>query len=105
MVERIKQLENTPRVTLWIHPFINMVCGKSWTEAAFKGFLIKDLKNVPQKEGFPDKLPGNTYWWQGVMAGYIDFTNPAAVDWWKVGIQLDPSNIPIIFQSCNEKSN
>ena len=84
MVEQIKQLENAPRVTLWIHPFINMVCGKTWTEAAFKGFLIKDMKNVPQKEGFPDKLPGNTYWWQGVMAGYIDFTNPAAVDWWKV---------------------
>ena len=85
MVNQIKRLDNEPRVTLWIHPFVNMVCGKSWMEAAFNGYFIRDTKNVPQKDGFPEKLPGNTYWWQGVMAGYIDFTNPEAVDWWKVG--------------------
>ena len=23
------------------------------------------------------------YWWQGDLAGYVDFTNEAATDWWK----------------------
>merc|ERR1711962_1579508 len=33
IVNQIKSLENKPRVTLWIHPFINMVCGEAWMEA------------------------------------------------------------------------
>ena len=27
-------------------------------------------------------LPGLTWWWQGDLAGYIDFTNAEAVTWW-----------------------
>ena len=27
-------------------------------------------------------LPALTSWWQGRLAGYFDFTRPAAADWW-----------------------
>jgi hypothetical protein len=69
------------RVTLWIHPFINLEC-PSWQMAANppSSFMVRDTKG---KEGI-GYLPGLVWWWQGVLAGYIDFTNPSAVDWWRV---------------------
>ncbi|XP_066944033.1 myogenesis-regulating glycosidase-like [Macrobrachium rosenbergii] len=59
------------RVTLWIHPFINDDC-ESFSYADEKGYFVKDAQGVTQK----------THWWQGLSAGIIDFTNPAAVTWW-----------------------
>ena len=98
MVTQIKSYDFQPRVTLWIHPFVNMICSTTWTEAAYKGYFIHDAKNIPPKDGFPDKLPGNTYWWQGAMAGYIDFTNPEAVEWWKVFLLMILHNFRDLFQ-------
>ena len=80
MVKTLKE-ELGFRVTLWIHPFINLEC-PSWMGAARpdSSFLVRDTKG---KEGIGN-LPGLVWWWQGVLAGYIDFSNPAAVDWWRV---------------------
>ena len=71
MVQQLKDMGF--RVTLWIHPFINLEC-PSWTEAADNGYFVLDGKGVT----------GLTYWWQGSRAGYVDFTNEDAVDWWTV---------------------
>ena len=66
------------RVTLWIHPFVNLEC-TSWNYVAIPpiSYCIKDKK----KSGLGN-LPGLTTWWQGVIACYIDFTNLNAVEWW-----------------------
>lgn len=60
------------RVTLWIHPFINIDCVQWLNEAKNKSFLVTDrLGNV------------ETQWWNSGAkeAAYIDFTNPDAADW------------------------
>eukprot|EP00094_Tigriopus_californicus_P007111 TCALIF_06846-PA protein Name:"Similar to Kiaa1161 Uncharacterized family 31 glucosidase KIAA1161 (Mus musculus)" AED:0.06 eAED:0.06 QI:229/0.25/0.2/1/0.5/0.4/5/0/668 len=69
------------RVTLWIHPFVNIEC-LSWTDATSRAqpYFIQDTKTRPVL----NHLPGLTYWWQGDLAGYVDFTNPTAVTWWGV---------------------
>ena len=33
-------------------------------------------------------LPGNTLWWQGFTAGYVDFTNDLAAQWWRDRLEL-----------------
>ena len=45
-------------------------------------FMVRDTNG---KEGIGN-LPGLVWWWQGVLAGYIDFTNPTAVEWWRVSV-------------------
>lgn len=72
------------RVTLWVHPFVNFGC-QSWMEGALppKSYFIKDKKG---KEGIGN-LPGLVWWWQGVLASYVDFTNPEAVTWWSSRLQ------------------
>ncbi len=57
------------RVTIWVHPFINVDCQEFFTHAQKNNFLVKNQN---------DKVV--TQWWNGI-ASYIDFTNPAAVDW------------------------
>ena len=69
------------RVTLWIHPFVNMKC-ESWDANAMapRGYFVKDT-NSKQIVGH---LPGLMWWWQGNLASYVDFTNSRAVTWWRV---------------------
>ncbi|XP_022824737.1 uncharacterized family 31 glucosidase KIAA1161-like [Spodoptera litura] len=61
------------RVTIWAHPFINRNCDPWFSEAVDKGFFVLD-----------ESLSTNTSWWNnnGTNAGYIDFTNPKAADWY-----------------------
>ncbi|KAL0820842.1 hypothetical protein ABMA28_005513 [Loxostege sticticalis] len=70
-VEEIKALDY--RVTLWVHPFINKGCDPWYTEALSNGYLALDESGSP-----------NTTWWNnnGTDAAYIDFTKPAAAEWW-----------------------
>ncbi|KAH9640194.1 hypothetical protein HF086_008430 [Spodoptera exigua] len=61
------------RVTIWAHPFINRNCDPWFSEAVERGFFVMD-----------ESLSTNTSWWNnnGTNAGYIDFTNPKAADWY-----------------------
>lgn len=60
------------RVTLWIHPFINVKCEKYFNDAKSKGRLVADHK-------------GNvlTQWWNSGRgeAAYIDFTKTETAQW------------------------
>ncbi|XP_013183870.2 myogenesis-regulating glycosidase [Amyelois transitella] len=60
------------RVTIWTHPFINKGCDPWYSEALEKGYFVLN------EEGNPDGS-----WWNdnGTVPGYIDFTNPAAGQW------------------------
>ena len=57
------------RVTLWIHPFINLECPSF---SAASQHVVSDANG----------LPALTSWWQGNQAGYFDYTRPSAGDWW-----------------------
>ncbi|CAH2049634.1 unnamed protein product, partial [Iphiclides podalirius] len=65
------------RVTIWVHPFINKDCEPWYSEALDKGYLVLN------EEGSPD-----TTWWNnnGSVPGYIDFTSPAAAEWYSARI-------------------
>ena len=54
------------RVTLWIHPFVN-IGTHSFEDREVRKFLLKDLSGAP----------GIIHWWQGDGAVW-DFTNPTA---------------------------
>lgn len=90
------------RVTLWIHPFINMEC-QSFMAAANPPnmYLVRDSKAKYIPEGMFGSweglayLPGLMWWWQGFTAGYIDFTNPEAVDWWRSRLETLRSELGI----------
>ncbi|XP_013183848.2 myogenesis-regulating glycosidase [Amyelois transitella] len=71
LVQQIKALGY--RVTLWTHPFINKNCEPWYSEALNNDYLVLD------ESGSPD-----TKWWNSdyASAAQIDFTNPAAADWW-----------------------
>ncbi|XP_062553949.1 myogenesis-regulating glycosidase-like isoform X2 [Armigeres subalbatus] len=61
-----------PRVTLWVHPFINKDCEPFYSEAKENGYLVTDHN-------------GNSdhWWWNSEMnqSASIDFTNPDAAEW------------------------
>lgn len=64
------------RVTLWVTPFFNPNSA-AFVEAARQGFLVRERVTGQ---------PILTYWWQGI-GGLIDVTNPAALEWWRAGLQ------------------
>jgi alpha-glucosidase len=71
------------RVTLWIHPFINQECA-AFPPAVAAGRLVRDQEAGPGLGGAPGGwLPGMTWWWAGRWAGYVDFTNTEAAEWWR----------------------
>lgn len=53
-------------------------------EAVKRGFLLKD----------PNTHTALTSWWHG-DAGVVDFTNPAAVDWWTSRLERLRSEVGI----------
>ncbi|KAL7641347.1 UNVERIFIED_CONTAM: hypothetical protein RMT77_008486 [Armadillidium vulgare] len=59
------------RVTVWVTPFINSDC-ESYDFADQNQYFVKDENGTTQR----------TSWWEGAVAGIVDFTNPDAVDWW-----------------------
>jgi alpha-glucosidase len=82
LVEDLKALGF--RVTLWVHPFINMNCAASYAEAASppRMYLVRDPRGKFVSAGgqFGDwegvaHLPGLVWWWQGVMAGNFCHAN------------------------------
>ena len=62
----------------------------SWLPASLHGYFVKDTKGPEYEEQNvpPINLPGLTFWWQGVVASSVEFTNPRAVEWWTVSIFL-----------------
>lgn len=58
------------RVTLWVHPFINVMCNPWFQEAEIKGYFVHNTDNSTY-----------TSWWNGI-GGIIDFTNTNAVKWY-----------------------
>ncbi len=68
LVSRLKSLGF--RVTIWVHPFINVDCNEFLTYAKKKDYLVKNQNGVVM-----------TSWWNG-NGSYIDFTNPAAANWY-----------------------
>lgn len=74
---------------------MNLAC-PTWAEVSLKpkSYFIRDSKT--NQAG--DPLPGMVYWWQSDLAGYVDFTNDEAVQWWKVGMlrpYVDPEIIKV----------
>ncbi|XP_004925058.2 myogenesis-regulating glycosidase isoform X1 [Bombyx mori] len=61
------------RVTIWVHPFINKGCEPWYSEALNNGYLV--LNEAGSADGS---------WWNnnGTLAGFVDFTNPAAAEWY-----------------------
>ncbi|KAJ8676163.1 hypothetical protein QAD02_011949 [Eretmocerus hayati] len=72
MVSKLK--EKGFRVTLWVHPFINLGCndGEAYNYALSKNYFIMNEKGDVRMT-----------WWRGDYgAASIDFTNEEAVTWW-----------------------
>lgn len=70
MVQKVKSYGF--RVSFWVHPFVNLDC-PAFKEGQEKGYFVKQLAD-------PSKAIKTT-WWNG-DAGYIDFTNKNATDWY-----------------------
>ncbi|KAG6452085.1 hypothetical protein O3G_MSEX007467 [Manduca sexta] len=85
------------RVTIWAHPFINKNCEPWYSEALNNGYFVLD------EAGSPD-----TSWWNnnGSVPGFIDFTNPAAAEWWYQRLRtfLDTYDIDSLKFDAGESS-
>uniref|UniRef100_A0A672VBI2 Myogenesis-regulating glycosidase n=1 Tax=Strigops habroptila TaxID=2489341 RepID=A0A672VBI2_STRHB len=68
----IKLREDGFKVTLWIHPFIH-------TDSSNFGVGIERQLFIKEPSG---RLPAMVEWWNGIGA-ILDFTNPAARDWFQ----------------------
>ncbi|XP_055638896.1 myogenesis-regulating glycosidase-like [Toxorhynchites rutilus septentrionalis] len=86
-----------PRVTLWIHPFVNKGCEPVYSEAKRYGYFVAD------HNGNPD-----TQWWNSMKgeAAYIDFTKPEVAQWFTRRLQaiLDESGIDSFKFDAGESS-
>lgn len=82
------------RVTLWVHPFVNVECKDQYNEGVKRNFFVKR----PNGTVFSS-------WWNGKGA-YIDFTNPEAVDWYKMRLQavLDETGVDSYKFDAGESS-
>ncbi|XP_012982945.3 myogenesis-regulating glycosidase [Melopsittacus undulatus] len=67
-----KLKEDGFKVTLWIHPFIH-------TDSSNFGVGIERQLFIKEPSG---RLPAMVEWWNGIGA-ILDFTNPAARDWFQ----------------------
>ncbi|ESO91210.1 hypothetical protein LOTGIDRAFT_105457 [Lottia gigantea] len=59
-------------VTLWVHPFLNND-SEGFKTAKAKGYLVMNWLGTK---------PALTNWWNGKDSGVVDFTNPAAANWY-----------------------
>lgn len=86
-----------PRVTIWIHPFINKGCEPIYSQAKRDGYLVAD------RSGNTD-----TQWWNSNtgQAAYVDFTKPVVAEWFTNRLQaiLDESGIDSFKFDAGETS-
>ena len=64
LVKKIKE-ELGYRVTLWIHPFVNLEC-LTWMDSISPPSSVPFVRDKKGKEGIGN-LPGLTWWWQGKL--------------------------------------
>lgn len=76
MVRQLNKL--SLRVTLWTHPFLNLD-SKAFLEASHAHFVIGTRGSLN---------PALVRWWNGNMAGLLDVTNPAAVQWYLKRLEI-----------------
>ncbi|XP_065226088.1 myogenesis-regulating glycosidase-like isoform X2 [Planococcus citri] len=69
VVNEIKKMNF--RVTIWIHPFVNVECEDVHEMGLESGYFVRNYDNETQMK-----------WWRG-HASQIDFTNPRAAKWFK----------------------
>lgn len=95
-VNAIKE-KGFPRVTLWIHPFVNKGCEPVYSEARRNGHFVAD------HNGNTD-----TQWWNSVQgdAAYVDFTQPEVAQWFTQRLQaiLNESGIDSFKFDAGESS-
>ncbi|XP_023942929.2 myogenesis-regulating glycosidase-like [Bicyclus anynana] len=95
LVEEVKALGF--RVTIWVHPFINNNCEEIYTEALNNGYLVLDEAGTAAAN-----------WWNpnGSIPGLVDFTKPAAAEWWyrRVNNLIDTYGIDSIKFDAGESS-
>ncbi|XP_032514714.2 myogenesis-regulating glycosidase-like [Danaus plexippus] len=98
MTNLVKNLKDLGfRVTIWIHPFINSNCNPWYSEALDNGYLVLDEDGTAKAN-----------WWNtnGSEPGLVDFTNPAAAEWWYTRVRnlLDTYDIDSIKFDAGESS-
>ncbi|CAH2258723.1 jg5405 [Pararge aegeria aegeria] len=95
LVEEVKALGF--RVTIWVHPFINSNCDPVYTDALNNGYLVLDEAGTAAAN-----------WWNpnGSIPGLVDFTKPAAAEWWynRVKNLIDTYGIDSIKFDAGESS-
>uniref|UniRef100_A0A2A4JLH7 Glycoside hydrolase family 31 N-terminal domain-containing protein n=1 Tax=Heliothis virescens TaxID=7102 RepID=A0A2A4JLH7_HELVI len=85
------------RVTIWAHPFINKNCDPLYSSSLDKRYFVID-----------EAYETDTSWWNnnGSIAGYIDFTNPKAGNWYYDRLKevLDTYDIDSVKFDAGESS-
>ncbi|XP_065075375.1 myogenesis-regulating glycosidase-like [Ochlerotatus camptorhynchus] len=74
----VLKLKGFPRVTLWVHPFINKDCEPIYSEAKQKGFLVANHSGQTE-----------SHWWNSEPDGstHLDFTQPEVAEWFTQRLQ------------------